>query len=314
MLWYITSVFRSARLAFEAAASALVGALNVFDTVVVSSLMAVKASTNALPVHEFEHCKTKKCSLAHAPFSDSNYVGGQWAAGDELLSFIVFPKDVIIAKPRGIEDLIAWILIHDWHEKALALVANTWELFDEVGSRYYDYLIVEKKYGDTAYDVALMALATNPLFHKDLLIRRSTPFSFTYACEKNGGYLMDIVAELDKFVWTYYNFYHSTPTKLAEETYFFRFWQDMSVGIISFITAEDVPQDAIVPCVAGLLRVVVQKLQETVGLFADVGLQITTTNSGATALMLCVKFEQGTNLRDGAYFGMVNIFIVTLQV
>lgn len=153
-----------------------------------------------------------------------------------------------------------------------------------------------------------MALATNPLFHKDLLIRRSTPFSFTYTCEKNGGYLMDIMAELDEFVWTYYNFYHSTPTKLAEENYFFRFWQEMSVGIISFITAEDVPQDAILPCLAGLLRVVVQKLQETVGLFADMELQITTTNSGATALMLCVKFEQGTNLRVGAYFGMVNIY------
>ncbi|KAA8550288.1 hypothetical protein F0562_001972 [Nyssa sinensis] len=174
-------------------------------------------ATDALPVHGFEHYKTKDYYLAHAPFSGSSYAGGQWAAGDEPLYYIVSPKDVVIAKPRDAEDHISWLLQHGWHEKALAAVEagqGRSELLDEVGSRYLDHLIVERKYAeaaslcprllrgsasawerwvfhfahlrqlpalvpyiptenprlrDTAYEVALASLATNPSFHKDLL-------------------------------------------------------------------------------------------------------------------------------------------------
>ncbi|KAL8146419.1 hypothetical protein AgCh_004237 [Apium graveolens] len=174
-------------------------------------------ATDALPIHGFEHYKENDYSLAHAPFSGSSYAGGQWAAGDEPLYYIVSLKDVIIAKPRDAEDHIAWLLEHGWHEKALAAVEaekGKSELLDEVGSRYLDHLIVERKYAeaaslcpkllrasasawerwvfhfahlrqlpvlvpyiptdnprlrDTAYEVALVALATNPSFHKELL-------------------------------------------------------------------------------------------------------------------------------------------------
>ncbi|TKY48587.1 Vacuolar protein sorting-associated protein 41-like [Spatholobus suberectus] len=174
-------------------------------------------STDALPLHGFEHYKAKDYSLAHAPFSGSSYAGGQWAAGDEPHYYIVSPKDVVIAKPRDAEDHIAWLLQHGWHEKALAAVESGQgrsELLDEVGSRYLDHLIVERKYTeaaslcpkllrgsasawerwvfhfahlrqlpvlvpymptenprlrDTTYEFALVALATNPSFHKDLL-------------------------------------------------------------------------------------------------------------------------------------------------
>ncbi|KAK8683394.1 hypothetical protein V6N13_039455 [Hibiscus sabdariffa] len=174
-------------------------------------------ATDALPVHGFEHYKAKDYSLAHAPFSGSCYAGGQWAAGDEPIYYIVSPKDVVIAKPRDAEDHIAWLLQHGCHEKALAAVEagqGRSELLDEVGSRYLDHLIVERKYAeaaslcpkvlrgsasawerwvfhfahlrqlpvlvpymptenprlrDTAYEVALVALATNPSFDKDLV-------------------------------------------------------------------------------------------------------------------------------------------------
>ncbi|KAK6138139.1 hypothetical protein DH2020_028119 [Rehmannia glutinosa] len=266
-------------------------------------------ATDALPIHGFEHYKAKDYSLAHAPFSGSSYAGGQWAAGDEPLYYIVSPKDVVITKPRNFfgfayiswvvpvyiwlkfhpgtfrrmklvsfsgkyisgrvltrqsskedaafwnylhllecyacgfldtEDHISWLLQHGWHEKALAAVEagqGRSELIDEiisrilahdvidatvsyvfsliqVGSRYLDHLIVERKYAeaaslcpkllrgsaaawerwvfhfahlrqlpvlvpyiptenprlrDTAYEVALVALATNTSFHKDLL-------------------------------------------------------------------------------------------------------------------------------------------------
>ncbi|KAH1225318.1 Vacuolar protein sorting-associated protein 41 [Glycine max] len=155
-------------------------------------------STDALPVHGFEHYRAKDYSLAHAPFSGSSYAGGQWAAGDEPLYYIVSLKDVVIAKPRDTEDHISWLLQHGWHEKALAVVESGQgrsELLDEVGSRYLDHLIVERKYSEAAslcpkllrgsasawerwvfhfahlrqLPVALVALATNPSFHKDLL-------------------------------------------------------------------------------------------------------------------------------------------------
>ncbi|KAE8691820.1 Vacuolar protein sorting-associated protein 41-like protein [Hibiscus syriacus] len=136
----------------------------------------------------------------------------RWTVG-----YIVSPKDVVIAKPRDAEDHIAWLLQHGCHEKALAAVEagqGRSKLLDEVGTRYLDHLIVERKYAeaaslcpkllrgsptawerwvfhfshlrqlpvlvpymptetprlrDTAYEVALVALATNPAFHKDLV-------------------------------------------------------------------------------------------------------------------------------------------------
>ncbi|CAL5423842.1 unnamed protein product [Camellia sinensis] len=150
-------------------------------------------ATDALPIHGFDHYKAKDYALAHALFSGSNYAGGQWAAGDEPLYYIVSPKDVVIAKPRDTTDHISWLLQHGWHEKALAAVEagqGRSELLDKVGSSYHDHLIVERKYieaaslcpkllrgsvsawkrlHDTSYEVAFVALTTNPSFHKDLL-------------------------------------------------------------------------------------------------------------------------------------------------
>ncbi|KAK1320882.1 hypothetical protein QJS10_CPA03g02564 [Acorus calamus] len=174
-------------------------------------------ATDALPVHGYEHYKAKDYVLAHAPFTGSSYAGGQWAAGDEPLYYVVSPKDVVIARPRDAEDHINWLVQHGWHEKALAAVEagqGRTELLDEVGSGYLDHLILERKYAeaaslcpkllrgsasawerwvfhfahlrqlpvlvpyipienpklnDTAYEVALVALATNPSFHMDLL-------------------------------------------------------------------------------------------------------------------------------------------------
>eukprot|EP01018_Ginkgo_biloba_P020522 Gb_33564 [translate_table: standard] len=174
-------------------------------------------ATDALSIYGFEHYKAKDYVLAHAPFSGSSSAGGQWAAGDEPLYYIVSPKDVVIARPRDADDHIAWLLQHGWHEKALAAVESGQariELLDEVGSRYLDHLILERQYAqaaalcpkllrgsaaawerwvfhfahlrqlpvlvsyipttnpqlrDTVYEVALVALATNPTFHNQLL-------------------------------------------------------------------------------------------------------------------------------------------------
>jgi hypothetical protein len=92
-------------------------------------------TTDALPIHGYEHYKAKDYALAHAPFSGSSNAGGQWAAGDEPLYYIVSPKDIVVAKPRDAEDHISWLLQHGWHEKALAAVEagqGRTELLDEV--------------------------------------------------------------------------------------------------------------------------------------------------------------------------------------
>ncbi|KAM7480693.1 hypothetical protein LguiA_028906 [Lonicera macranthoides] len=89
------------------------------------------------------------------------------------------------------------------------------------------------------------------------LVRRTTPSSFAYISEKIGSSLIDKMDELacfapgmlalgssgydtdesqkflslaEELAWTCYNFYQSTPTKLAGENYFFNAGQDMSVG------------------------------------------------------------------------------------
>jgi hypothetical protein len=42
-----------------------------------------------------------------------SYAGGQWAAGDEPLYYIVSPKDVVIAKPRLISSSLSFcIFLH----------------------------------------------------------------------------------------------------------------------------------------------------------------------------------------------------------
>ncbi|KQJ85257.1 vacuolar protein sorting-associated protein 41 homolog [Brachypodium distachyon] len=110
-------------------------------------------TTDALPIHGYELYKAKDYILAHAPFSGSSNAGGQWAAGDEPLYYIVSPKDIVVAKPRDTEDHIAWLLQHGWHAKALAAVEagqGRTELLDEVGSRYLDHLIIERKYAEAA--------------------------------------------------------------------------------------------------------------------------------------------------------------------
>ncbi|KAK7255060.1 hypothetical protein RIF29_28462 [Crotalaria pallida] len=130
--------------------------------------------------------------------------------------------------------------------------------FGAMGDSFYEYLLkvwiqgnktsAVKNYRDM-WEKSMKGLLT--------LIRRTTPSSFAYICEKNGGSLSDKMDELacfapgmialgssgygpdesrkflslaEELAWTCYNFYQSTPTKLAGENYFFHSGQDMSVG------------------------------------------------------------------------------------
>ncbi|KAI7983825.1 hypothetical protein LOK49_LG15G01754 [Camellia lanceoleosa] len=138
-------------------------------------------ATDALPVHGFEHYKAKDYALAHAPFSDSSYVGRQWAASDEPLYYIV-----------GSSYLDHFIVERKYTEaaslcpKLLRGSTSAWErwVFHFSHLRQLPVLVPyipteNPRLRDTTYEVlavfvnhlqvALVALTTNPSFHKDLL-------------------------------------------------------------------------------------------------------------------------------------------------
>ncbi|CAN1306066.1 Mannosyl-oligosaccharide 1,2-alpha-mannosidase MNS1 [Linum perenne] len=130
--------------------------------------------------------------------------------------------------------------------------------FGAMGDSFYEYLLKVWIQGNRTSAVKLY----RDMWEKSMkgllsLIRRSSPSSFTYICEKSGDWLTDKMDELacfapgmlalgstgyepdesarflslaEELAWTCYNFYESTPTKLAGENYFFRSGQDMSVG------------------------------------------------------------------------------------
>lgn len=130
--------------------------------------------------------------------------------------------------------------------------------FGAMGDSFYEYLLKVWIQGNKTAAVRhyreMWETSMNGLLS---LVRRSTPSSFAYICEKTGTYMNDKMDELacfapgmlalgasgyavdesqkflslaEELAWTCYNFYRSTPTKLAGENYFFHPGQDMSVG------------------------------------------------------------------------------------
>ncbi|XP_010276709.1 PREDICTED: mannosyl-oligosaccharide 1,2-alpha-mannosidase MNS1 [Nelumbo nucifera] len=130
--------------------------------------------------------------------------------------------------------------------------------FGAMGDSFYEYLLKAWIQGNKTESVRhYREMWETSMKGLVSLIRRTTPSSFAYICEKNGDHLSDKMDELacfapgmlalgssgygpeearkflslaEELAWTCYNFYQSTPTKLAGENYFFHAGQDMSVG------------------------------------------------------------------------------------
>ncbi|XP_031120045.1 mannosyl-oligosaccharide 1,2-alpha-mannosidase MNS1 [Ipomoea triloba] len=130
--------------------------------------------------------------------------------------------------------------------------------FGAMGDSFYEYLLkvwIQGNKTDSVMPYRKMWEISMKGFES--LVRRTTPSSFAYICEKNGNSLIDKMDELacfapgmlalgasgygpdesqkylllaEELARTCYNFYESTPTKLAGENYFFNKGQDMSVG------------------------------------------------------------------------------------
>ncbi|KAL7140550.1 hypothetical protein ABFS83_09G126800 [Erythranthe nasuta] len=130
--------------------------------------------------------------------------------------------------------------------------------FGAMGDSFYEYLLKVWIQGNkTAAVKHYREMWETSMGGLESLVRRSTPSSFAYLCERIGSSLTDKMDELacfapgmlalgssgygpaeakkflslaEELAWTCYNFYQSTPTKLAGENYFFNPGQDMSVG------------------------------------------------------------------------------------
>ncbi|KAF1001693.1 mannosyl-oligosaccharide 1,2-alpha-mannosidase MNS1-like [Apium graveolens] len=131
--------------------------------------------------------------------------------------------------------------------------------FGAMGDSFYEYLLKVWIQGNRTAEVKLYReMWETSMTGLLTLVRRTTPSSFAYIAEKNGeSSFVDKMDELacfapgmialgssgydpensqkflslaEELAWTCYNFYRSTPTKLAGENYFFHAGQDMTVG------------------------------------------------------------------------------------
>ncbi|KAH0704742.1 hypothetical protein KY285_019020 [Solanum tuberosum] len=130
--------------------------------------------------------------------------------------------------------------------------------FGAMGDSFYEYLLKVWIQGNRTAAVShYRKMWETSMKGLVSLVRRTTPSSFAYLGEKMGSSINDKMDELacfapgmlalgssgyspdeaqkflslaEELAWTCYNFYQSTPTKLAGENYFFNDGQDMSVG------------------------------------------------------------------------------------
>ncbi|KAG8380257.1 hypothetical protein BUALT_Bualt07G0174400 [Buddleja alternifolia] len=130
--------------------------------------------------------------------------------------------------------------------------------FGAMGDSFYEYLLKVWIQGNKTSSVKLYReMWETSMKGLESLVQRTTPSQFAYLREKIGNSLIDKMDELacfapgmlalgstgygpdeakkylslaEELAWTCYNFYQSTPTKLAGENYFFNSGQDMSVG------------------------------------------------------------------------------------
>ncbi|KAH0993480.1 hypothetical protein GBA52_004963 [Prunus armeniaca] len=130
--------------------------------------------------------------------------------------------------------------------------------FGAMGDSFYEYLLKAWIQGNKTESVThYREMWETSMKGLKSLIRRTTPSSYAYICEKTGSSLSDKMDELacfapgmlalgstgygtdeaeiflslaEELAWTCYNFYQTTPTKLAGENYYFPAGQDMTVG------------------------------------------------------------------------------------
>ncbi|KAK2969947.1 hypothetical protein RJ640_008287 [Escallonia rubra] len=209
-------------------------------------------------------------NLAHGNAHNPGWTGGESIladSGTEQLEFIALSQRTGDPKyQQKVENVIAELnktfpadgLLPIYINPRSGKTSYSTITFGAMGDSFYEYLL----------KVWIQGNKTAPVQHyRDMwetsmkgllsLVRRTTPSSFAYISEKIGSSLIDKMDELacfapgmlalgssgygpddsqkflslaEELAWTCYNFYQSTPTKLAGENYFFHEGRDMSVG------------------------------------------------------------------------------------
>ncbi|KAG6667259.1 mannosyl-oligosaccharide 1,2-alpha-mannosidase MNS1 [Carya illinoinensis] len=209
-------------------------------------------------------------NLAHGTVHNPGWTGGESIladSGTEQLEFIALSQRTGDLKyQQKVENVIAQLnktfpadgLLPIYIDPLSGTASYSPITFGAMGDSFYEYLLKVWIQGNRTSAVKHY----REMWEKSMkgllsLIRRTTPSSFAYICEKHGDSLSDKMDELacfapgmlalgssgygpvdskkflslaEELAWTCYNFYQSTPTKLAGENYFFHPGGDMSVG------------------------------------------------------------------------------------
>ncbi|TPX31569.1 hypothetical protein SeMB42_g07741 [Synchytrium endobioticum] len=108
-------------------------------------LQGEEVANDLLTLNQFEHFQANDYHLEFAPFESS--------------FFIVSPKDVVVGKPRDLEDHIEWLLERNRYEEALRAAAVAGESYGgrlqvanivDIGQKYMHTLMTEGKFSEAA--------------------------------------------------------------------------------------------------------------------------------------------------------------------
>ncbi|XP_071715547.1 mannosyl-oligosaccharide 1,2-alpha-mannosidase MNS1-like [Rutidosis leptorrhynchoides] len=209
-------------------------------------------------------------NLAHGNAHNPGWTGGDSIladSGTEQLEFIALSQRTGDPKyQQKVENVILELnktfpadgLLPIYLNPHTGTTSHSTITFGAMGDSFYEYLLKVWIQGNKTTDVKLYREMWETSMKGLLsLVRKTAPSSFTYISEKIGNSLIDKMDELacfapgmialgssgygsdesarflnlaEELAWTCYNFYQSTPTKLAGENYFFHSGQDMTVG------------------------------------------------------------------------------------
>lgn len=209
-------------------------------------------------------------NLAHGNAHNPSWTGGESILADsatEQLEFIALSQRTGDPKyQQKVENVILQLnktfpadgLLPIYINPDTGATSYSTITFGAMGDSFYEYLLKVWIQGNrTATVKHYREMWETSMIGLQSLVRKTTLSSFTYLCEKTGSAIKDKMDELacfapgmialgasgsgpddsqkflslaEELAWTCYNFYQSTPTKLAGENYFFNPGQDMSVG------------------------------------------------------------------------------------
>ena len=117
-----------------------------------------EVSNDALSIRGFQEYR---CNDYHLEF-----------VAEDVLYYIVSPKDVVLAKMRDEDDHVDWLLAHDKYDEALETVqAHVKELkrhnFQDISREYIKYLVEEGLYEDAALQCS-KSLKTRPQWEEQV--------------------------------------------------------------------------------------------------------------------------------------------------